>query len=65
MAAQLEDAAAQSDEISKADRATAHVGDLQWLEAIFNLLLWYAGNGLAENLLVNGKKRKRDITTYY
>jgi len=69
-AARLEDAAAQSDEISKADWAEARVGYLQRLEGIqivyadliFNLLHWYAGNGLAENLFVNGKKRKRDMT---
>ena len=29
--------------------------------SIFNLLHWYAGNGLAENLFVNRKKRKRDV----
>jgi len=69
-AAQLEHAAAQSEEIAKEDWAEARVGDLQRLEeiriayadSIFNLLYWYAGNGLAENLFVNGKKRKRDKT---
>jgi len=47
----------------------ARFGDLQGLEGIqkacagsvLNLLHWYDGNGLAEKLFVDRKKRKRDL----
>jgi len=65
--AQLENAA-QSDESVTEFWAEARVGDLELLEeiqkayadSIFNLLHWYAGNGLLENLVVYRKMRKRD-----
>ena len=67
-AAQLEDAARSDEGVTERDWEEARFGDLQLLEgiqkayagSIFNLLHWYAGNGLAENLFVNSKKRKRD-----
>ena len=68
-AAQLENVAQSDESVTEGDWADARLGDLQRLEgiqkayagAIFNLLYWYAGNGLAENLFVNMKKRKRDV----
>ena len=68
-AAQLENAAQSDEGVTEEDWAEASFGDLQLLEgiqkayagSIFNLLHWYAGNGLAENLLVDRKKRKRDV----
>jgi len=68
-AAQLENAAHSDESVTEEDWAEARFGDLEWLEgiqnayadSIFHLLHWYAGNGLAENLFVNRKKRKRDV----
>ena len=65
--AQLENAACNDESVTEF-WTEARVGDLQRLEeiqkayvdSIFKLLHWYAGNGLLENLVVNRKKRKRD-----
>jgi len=65
-AAQWEDIARSDESVREKDWTEARFGDLQRLEGIqqayagsvFNLLHWYAGNGLAENLFVNRKKRK-------
>jgi len=67
-AAELENAAQIDEGVTEEDWAEAQFGDLQRLEgiqkayagSIFNLLHWYARNGLAENLFMNRKKRKRD-----
>jgi len=72
-AAQLEDAARSDEGVTEEDWEEARFGDQHQLEgiqkayadSIFILLHWYAGryagNGLAENLFVNRKKRKRDV----
>ena len=68
--AELENAAQIDEDVTDEDWAEARLsGDLQLLEgiqkayagSIFNLLHWYAGDGLAENLFVNRKKRKPDV----
>merc|ERR1712176_1358355 len=61
--AELESAAQSEEGVTEGDWAEVRFGDLQRLEGIqkaytgfiFNLLHWYAGNGLAENLLLNRK----------
>ena len=66
-AAHLENAAQIDEDVTEEDWAEARFGDLQRLEkiqkayavSIFNLLHWYAGNGLAENLFLDTKMRKR------